>query len=122
VTVNGTTWTQSDFTAVDASATIDSGLNLHLFAQNKDGSPASAGKARLYYLKLYQGNADGSNMKLVRNLKPVRLSNDVVVLWDFVEKKAYRPQLVSSPGTYTTFTSVGADGEAIRDGLVIILR
>jgi hypothetical protein len=39
-----------------------------------------------------------------------------------VEKKAYRPQLVSSPGTYTTFTSVGADGEAIRDGLVIILR
>ena len=122
VTVNGTTWTQSDFTAVDASATIDSGLNLHLFAQNKDGSPASAGKARLYYLKLYQGNADGSNMKLVRNLKPVRLSNDVVVLWDFVEKKAYRPQLVSSPGTYTTFTSVGADGEAIRDGLMIILR
>jgi hypothetical protein len=39
-----------------------------------------------------------------------------------VEKKAYRPQLVSSPGNYTTFTSVGADGEAIRDGLMIILR
>jgi hypothetical protein len=61
-------------------------------------------------------------MKLVRNLKPVRLSNDVVVLWDFVEKKVYRPQLVSSPGKYTTFTSVGADGEAIRDDLMIILR
>lgn len=124
VTVNGTTWTQSDFTAVDASATIDSGLNLHLFAQNKDGSPASAGKARLYYLKLSQGNADGSDMQLVRNFKPVKLSNGLVALWDFQEKKAYLPQLVSSPGTYTQFpdAGVGPDGEKIRAGLKLIVR
>jgi hypothetical protein len=44
------------------------------------------------------------------------------VLWDFVEKKAYLPQLVSAPGTYAQFPVVGPDGEAIRDGLVIILR
>ena len=124
ITVNGVSkWTTGqDTTYINPSDNINTGYNLYLFAMNQDGSPTYAGKARLYYLKLYQGDSDGSNMKLVRNLKPVRLSNDVVVLWDFVEKKAYRPQLVSSPGTYTTFTSVGADGEAIRDGLVIILR
>ena len=124
ITVDGVSkWTTGqDTTYINPSDNINTGYNLYLFAMNQDGSPIYAGKARLYYLKLYQGDSDGSNMKLVRNLKPVRLSNDAVVLWDFVEKKAYRPQLVSSPGTYTTFTSVGADGEAIRDGLVIILR
>ena len=124
ITVDGVSkWTTGQTTTnINPSDNINTGYNLYLFAMNQDGSPTYAGKARLYYLKLYQGDSDGSNMKLVRNLKPVRLSNDVVVLWDFVEKKAYRPQLVSSPGTYTTFTSVGADGEAIRDGLVIILR
>ena len=124
ITVNGVSkWTTGqDTTYINPSDNINTGYNLYLFAMNQDGSPTYAGKARLYYLKLYQGDSDGSNMKLVRNLKPVRLSNDVVVLWDFVEKKAYRPQLVSSPGTYTTFTSVGADGEAIRNGVVIILR
>lgn len=122
VTVNGTTWTQSDFTAVDASATIDSGLNLHLFAQNKDGSPASAGKARLYYLKLSQGNADGSDMQLVRNFKPVKLSNGLVALWDFQNTKPYLPQLVSSPGTYTQFPVVGPDGEKIVAAFTLILR
>ena len=124
ITVDGVSkWTTGQTTTnINPSDNINTGYNLYLFAMNQDGSPTYAGKARLYYLKLYQGDSDGSNMKLVRNLKPVRLSNDAVVLWDFVEKKAYRPQLVSSPGTYTTFTSVGADGEAIRDGLVIILR
>ena len=124
ITVDGVSkWTTGQTTTnINPSDNINTGYNLYLFAMNQDGSPTYAGKARLYYLKLYQGDSDGSNMKLVRNLKPVRLSNDVVVLWDFVEKKAYRPQLVSSPGTYTTFTSVGPDGEAIRDGLVIILR
>ena len=125
VTVDGTTWDNANFTAIASpNATINTGLDLYLFAQNKDGSPASPGAARLYYLKLYQGDSDGSNMKLVRNLKPVRLSNDVVVLWDFVEKKAYLPQLVSSPGTYTQFpdAGVGPDGEKIRAGLILIVR
>ena len=124
VTVDGVSkWTTGQTTTyINPSDNINTGYNLYLFAMNQDGSPTYAGQARLYYLKLYQGDSDGSNMKLVRNLKPVRLSNDVVVLWDFVEKKAYRPQLVSSPGTYTTFTSVGADGEAIRHGLMIVVR
>ena len=126
LTVNDTTWTQSSFNALTPSATIDTGLSMYLFAQHYASSstdkPADPGKARLYYLKLSQGNADGSDMQLVRNFKPVKLSNGLVALWDFQEKKAYLPQLVSSPGTYTQFPVVGPDGEAIRDGLMIILR
>ena len=124
VTVNGETkWTTGQSTTyINPSDNIDTGYNLYLFAMNQNGSPTYAGAARLYYLKLSQGNADGSNMQVVRNLKPVRLTNGLVVLWDFVEKKAYLPQLVSAPGTYTTFSSVGADGEAIRDGLMIVVR
>ena len=122
VTVNGTSWTQSDFTAVDASATIDSGLNLHLFAQNRDGTPSSAGKARLCYLKLWQGNADGSNMQLVRDFKPVKLTNGLVVLWDFQNDKPYLPQLVSSLGTFAQFPVVGDTGDKISVGTRILIR
>ncbi len=126
VTVDGVSkWTTGqDTTHINPSDNINTGYNLYLFAMNQDGSPTYAGKARLYYLKLYQGDSDGSNMKLVRNLKPVRLTNGLVVLWDFVEKKAYLPQLVSSPGTYTQFpdAGVGPDGEKIRAGLILIVR
>ena len=116
-------WTTGQTTTyINPSDNINTGYNLYLFAMNQDGSPTYAGQARLYYLKLYQGNSDGSNMKLVRNLKPVRLTNGLVVLWDFVEKKAYLPQLVSAPGTYAQFPVVGPDGEAIRDGLMIVVR
>ena len=128
LTVNDTTWTQSSFNALTPSATIDTGLSMYLFAQHYASSstdkPADPGKARLYYLKLSQGNADGSDMQLVRNFKPVKLSNGLVALWDFQEKKAYLPQLVSSPGTYTQFpdAGVGPDGEKIRAGLKLIVR
>ena len=122
VTVNGTTWTQSDFTALDATASIDPGLDLYLFAQNKDGSPASPGAARLYYLRLYQGDADGSNMALVRNFKPVRLSNGLVALWDFQNSKAYLPQRVSSPGTFAQFTAVGDTGDKVASPFTLVIR
>ena len=124
VTVDGVSkWTTGqDTTYINPSDNINTGYNLYVFAMDQDGSPTYAGQARLYYLKLYQGNSDGSNMKLVRNLKPVRLTNGLVVLWDFVEKKAYLPQLVSAPGTYAQFPVVGPDGEAIRDGLMIVVR
>ena len=78
--------------------------------------------SRFYFLKLWQGDADGSNMRLVRNYKPVKLSNGLVVLWDFVEKKAYVPQSTTAPYNYTTFPVVGFDGEEIRPGLMVILR
>ena len=122
LTVNGTTWTQGNFNALDSTATIDTGLDLFVFAMNQDGAPASPGAARLYYLRLSQGDPDGSNMELVRNLRPVRLSNGLVALWDFVEKKPYLPQLVSSPGTYVQFPVVGPDGEKVLSPFTLIIR
>ena len=124
VTVDGVSkWTTGQTTTyINPSDNINTGYNLYLFAMNQDGSPTYAGQARLYYLKLYQGDSDGSNMQLVRNLRPVRLSNDVVVLWDFVNNVPYRPQLVSAPGTYTTFTSVGQDGEKVSAPFIMVIR
>ena len=37
-------------------------------------------------------------------------------------KKAYLPQLVSSPGTYTQFPVVGSTGDKINAGTVILIR
>ena len=101
---------------------IDTGLNIWLFAFNFDNAPKYPGKTRIYSMKLYQGNADGSNMTLVRDFKPVRLSNGLVALWDFVEKKPYLAQSTTSPYNYVQFPVVGPDGEEIKAGLMIILR
>ena len=89
---------------------------------NKDGTPQDAGAARLYYLKLWQGDADGSNMQLVRDFKPVKLANGLVVLWDFQNDTPYLPQLVSSPGTFTQFSGFGQDGDKISVGTRILIR
>ena len=123
ITVNGTSrWTTQTTQHITPSDIIDTDLNLYLFAMNKDGTPQDAGAARLYYLKLWQGDADGSNMQLVRDFKPVRLANGLVVLWDFQNNTPYLPQLVSSPGTTTVFPVVGATGEKISAGTFIIIR
>jgi hypothetical protein len=61
-------------------------------------------------------------MELVRNFKPVQLSNGLVALWDFKNKKAYLPQLVSSPGTYTQFPVVGGTGDKITVGMQVFIR
>ena len=104
------------------SDNIDTGYNLYLFTCNYDGKPQYHGAARLYWLKLWQGNSDGSNMRLVRDFRPVRLSNGLVVLWDFQEKKPYLPQFVTAPYDYTTFPVVGPDGAAIVSGSTIFVR
>ena len=104
------------------SSNIDTGYNLYLFTCHMDGKPQYSGKGRLYWLKLYQGDSDGSNQTLVRDFKPVKLSNGVVVLWDFVEDKPYLPQSTTTPYDYTTFSAVGPDGTLIRDGLSISIR
>lgn len=116
-TVNGTQ-TYSD----SLTKAIDTGLDLYAFAVNMDGLPKYPGKARLYSLKLYQGDADGSDMALVRNFKPVKLHNGLVVLWDFANKQAYLPQQVSSPGTYVQFPGVGSDGEKVQEAFTLIMR
>ena len=124
VTVNGVQkWTTGQSTTyINPQDNINTGYNLYLFAMDQDGAPTYAGKAQLYYLKLWQGDADGSNMQLVRDFKPVRLANGLVVLWDFQNDTPYLPQLVSSPGTLTQFPAVGSDGARIASGLSVIVR
>ncbi len=102
--------------------TIDTGYNLWLFTCHYDGKPQYSGKARIYWLRLYQGDSDGSNLALVRDFKPVRLSNGLVVLWDYVNNEPYLPQSTTAPYKYTTFPVVGPDGERIYTGAQVIIR
>jgi len=117
VTVNG-----SQTVSASSASNIDTGYNLYVFTCNKDGTPQYNGAARLYWLKLYQGDSDGSNMQLVRNFKPVRLSNGIVVLWDFVNDKPYLPQSVTDPYGQAQFSVVGPDGEPLRPPFVMVVR
>ncbi|MBR2838561.1 MAG: hypothetical protein IKE55_07255 [Kiritimatiellae bacterium] len=101
---------------------IDTGLDLYAFACNIDGAPGYAAKSRLYWLKMYQGDADGSDMRLVRDFRPVRLSNGLTVLWDFVEDKAYPAKSVASPSDIVGFSKVGPVTERILTGARLVIR
>ena len=122
--IDDATGTETLYSSRTLSTNVDTGRNLYLFAKNDSdaGTPVSTAASRFYFLRLWQGDADGSNMRLVRNYKPVKLSNGLVVLWDFVEKKAYVPQSTTAPYNYTTFPVVGPEGDLIRAGLKIIIR
>ena len=61
-------------------------------------------------------------MRLVRNYRPVKLSNGLVVLWDFANDVPYPPQSKAAPYNYTTFPVVGPDGEKIAAAFVIVFR
>ena len=104
------------------SAEIDTGLSLYLFARNNDGVPDYGGRNRCYWFKLWQGDADGSNMRLVRSFMPVRLKNGLVVLWDLIEKKPYPAQAIASPGGYVTFSTIGPDISKFHSGLISIFK
>lgn len=104
------------------STAYDTNLSLYLFACHQDGAPTYPGKYRFYSLKLWQGNADGSNLGLLRNFRPVKLTNGLVVLWDFAEKKAYLPQSATAPYGYTAFPAVGPNGAEITAGTTIVIR
>jgi hypothetical protein len=126
--INDETGAETLWTSLSLSGDFNSSRNLYLFAKNDGNRWTSNDKeqtlasSRFYFLKLWQGDADGNNMQLVRNYKPVKLPNGLVVLWDFVEKKPYLPQSKAAPYNYTTFPVVGPDGAEIRDGLMIIVR
>ena len=95
---------------------IDTGYNMYIFANNYDGAPQLKSKSRLYWLKLYQ---DGN---LVRDFRPVRLTNGLVTLWDFANKVVYPAKSVNAPYEITTFSNVGPEGDAIVPGLMILIR
>ena len=96
---------------------------MYLFAKN-DGalSKQYLAESRFYYLKIWQGNSDGTGMRLVRDFRPVRLTNGLVALWDFANDVPYLPQTKAAPYNYTVFPVVGSDGDKIRDGLLLLIR
>ena len=59
---------------------------------------------------------------LVRDFKPVKLTNGLVVLWDFVENKPYVPKSTTAPYNDTTFPVEGPYGERIYTRTRIIIR
>ena len=61
-------------------------------------------------------------MRLVRNFRPVKLTNGLVVLWDFVENKPYVAKSTTAPCYDTTFPVVGPDGAEIVSGSTIFIR
>ena len=122
--IDDATGTETIYSSKTSSINVDTGRNLYLFAKNDSnaGTPVSPAASRFYFLKLWQGDADGSNMRLVRNFRPVKLANGLVVLWDFVEDKPYVPKSTTSPYGDTTFPVVGPDGEEIAAAFVIVVR
>ncbi len=123
-TIDDSTGEATLYSSKELTTNVDTGRNLYLFAKNDNnaGTPSQPAESRFYFLKLWQGDADGSNMRLVRNFKPVKLSNGLVALWDSVEKKAYLPQSKTAPYDYTTFPVVGPDGEKIAEAFMMIVR
>ncbi|MBQ7721402.1 MAG: leucine-rich repeat protein [Kiritimatiellae bacterium] len=73
--------------AVRATRTVnseyDTGLNLYLFACNKDGSPDYYTKGRIYSLRIWD-LADGERDSLLRDFRPCLDGNGVPCLYDAV--------------------------------------
>ena len=123
-TIDDATRAETLYSSKTVSTVVDTGRTLYLFAKHDSdsGEPKTPAASRFYWLKIWQGGSDGTGMQLVRDYRPVKLTNGHVVLWDFVEKKPYRPQSVIAPYDYTTFPVVGPDGAAIVSGSTIFVR
>ena len=61
-------------------------------------------------------------MQQVRDFRPVRLNNGLVVLWDFVENKAYPATSVVSPSDIVGFSKIGPMTECIYMGTRFLFR
>ena len=123
-TIDDATGTEKLWSSRNLSANVDTDRTMYLFAKN-DGAALSAqylAESRFYYLKIWQGDSDGNNMRLVRDFRPVRLTNGLVVLWDFANNVPYLPQTKTAPYNYTTFPVVGQDGERFYSPTRVILR
>ena len=122
--INDDTGEATLYSSKTLSSNVNTGRNLYLFAKNDNnaGTTLQPAESRFYFLKIWQGDANGSNMRLVRYFRPVKLSNGHVVLWDSVEKKVYRPKSTTAPYNYTTFPVVGPDGAQIRKSLSVVVR
>ena len=91
----------------DANAAV-SDRNMYLFAVNIAGTAQYFGKCRFRWLKIWQ---DG---ELVRNFRPVKLDNDLAVLWDAVSERVFVPN--------APFSAIGPVTRKFNSGLVITVR
>ncbi len=123
-TIDDATGTETLYSSKTSSTNVDTGRTLYLFAKHDSdaGTPASPAASRFYFLKLWQGNSDGTNMRLVRDYRPVMLTNGLVVLWDFANSEPYVPKSTTAPYNDTTFPVVGPLGAEIGAGSTIIIR
>ena len=122
--IDDATGAETVYSSKTSSVNVDTGRTLYLFAKHDSdaGTPVTPAASRFYWLKIWQGNSDGSNMQLVRDYKPVKLMNGLVVLWDFVENKPYVPKSTTAPYNDTTFPVVGPDGDRIYTGTRLTIR
>lgn len=75
--------TTGTITLTNASATFQSNLNAYLFACNQNGSAVYHSSTKCYYCKIYD------NGTLVRDFIPCKNANNVVGLYDLVNKEFY---------------------------------
>ena len=101
---DGIDGTHQDVVNATASNTIDTKLDLYLFAINYDGQAKNMSEARIYWLRIYQ---DG---ELVRDYKPC-LKNGVAALYDEVSKKIFYPE--GEALRYAYDNSVAADEDSV---------
>lgn len=123
-TIDDATGAEKLWSTRSLTGNVDTTRAMYLFAKNDSdsGKPASPAASRFYYLKIWQGNSDGTGMQIMRDFRPVRLTNGLVVLWDFANNEPYLPKSTTAPYNYTTFPVVGTDGERIYTRTRIIVR
>ncbi|MCR5750604.1 MAG: hypothetical protein K6G91_01455 [Kiritimatiellae bacterium] len=123
-TIDDATGTETLRSSRTITGDINTGRTMYLFAKNDNdaGTPKDLAKSRFYFLKIWQGNSDGTGMQLVRYYRPVRLNNGLVVLWDFKNNVPYCPKSTTAPYNDTTFPVVGPDGAEIMDGFLMLVR
>ena len=122
--VDDDTSTETLLSRKDIASEMNTERNLYLFAKNDNaaGTPKDLDHSRLYWMKIYQGNSDGTDMELMRDFRPARLRDGTVVLWEMKENKPYFPRYSTLPQQYRAFSDAGQDGPEIRDGMSFIIR
>ena len=96
--------------SMDATATygvLDTGLNLFLFASNKNGSPSQPHLGRLYRAKLWTG--DTGSWTPARDFLPC-VKNGVAGLYDTVSQTIFYPQgntLIAGPALNNSGHAIG---------------
>ena len=114
VTVNGETVYSGT-----SSASIDTGRNLYLFANNVAGSVKNQSFVQLYSLKIWQQDGTGAE-QLVRDLRPC-MKNGEIALYDAVEERilypetktleTIRPTIPGKPDYFVEYIQANADNQ-----------